>query len=347
MHEYPLSIVDHEQFRIYCDTLQPMFNMPSRNTIKKDILDMFEKEKEKTLSKLEVNEGRIAITTDMWTDDHQNRGYMAVTAHYIDDEWTLQKCIIRFEYVPTPHTSDVIATCLMKCFLDWNIDRKLTAITVDNCSVNDGVVELLVDRLANLYFSSICSIKVALKEWILHSDDTFLSMSKRMLDKFDKYWSKVNGIMGVATLLDPRYKTTLLEYYFEDIYGPSAEFEVERIVQLCQDLVNEYREKLSPGNEAHFSSTTSCNTTVGGKERLKKYDAYVSLKKQKKSKVVSELDRYLEEDVIPRTPNFDILVWWKINGPQFPILKDIAKDIYAIPVSTVASKSTFRLEGDW
>ncbi|KAK9045232.1 hypothetical protein V6N11_059119 [Hibiscus sabdariffa] len=186
-----------------------MFDMPSRNTVKKDILDMFEKEKEKTLSKLEANEGRIAITTDMWTADHQNRGYMAVTAHYIDDEWTLQKRIIRFEYVPTPHTSDVITECLMKCFLDWNIDRKLTAITVDNCSVNDGVVELLVDRL------------------------------------------------------DPRYKTTLLEYYFEDIYGPSAEFEVERIVQLCQDLVNEYREKSSPGSEAHFSSTTSCNSTLG------------------------------------------------------------------------------------
>ncbi|KAL4341277.1 hypothetical protein GQ457_08G023110 [Hibiscus cannabinus] len=74
MHEYPLSIVDHEQFRIYCDTLQPMFNIPSRNTIKKDILDMFEKEKEKTLSKLEANEGRIAITTDMWTADHQIEG---------------------------------------------------------------------------------------------------------------------------------------------------------------------------------------------------------------------------------------------------------------------------------
>ncbi|KAK8984751.1 hypothetical protein V6N11_020066 [Hibiscus sabdariffa] len=89
MHEYTLSIVDHEQFRIYCDTLQPMFDMPSRNTVKKDILDMFEKEKEKTLSKWEANEGRIAITTDMWTVDHQNRGYMAITAHYIDDEWTL------------------------------------------------------------------------------------------------------------------------------------------------------------------------------------------------------------------------------------------------------------------
>ncbi|KAL4326189.1 hypothetical protein GQ457_11G025140 [Hibiscus cannabinus] len=166
-----------------------------------------------------------------------------------------------------------------------------------------------------------------------------------MFDKFDKYWSKVNGIMGVATLLDPRYKTTLLEYYFEDIYGSFAEFEVERIVRLCQDLANEYREKLSPWSKAQFSNTTSCNTTMGGKERLKKYDAYVSMKKQKKSKVMSELDRYFEEDVIHKTPNSDIFVWWKINGPQFAILKAIAKDIYATSVSIVASKSTFSIRG--
>ncbi|KAK9036916.1 hypothetical protein V6N11_021839 [Hibiscus sabdariffa] len=98
---------------------------------------------------LEANEGKVAITTDMWTPSHQNRGYMVVTAHYVDNSWTLQKYIRRLEYVPTPHTSDVIAIRLMKCFLDWNIDRKLMLITVDNCSVNDSVVELLLDRLGS------------------------------------------------------------------------------------------------------------------------------------------------------------------------------------------------------
>ncbi|KAL4311789.1 hypothetical protein GQ457_01G015930 [Hibiscus cannabinus] len=112
-------------------------------------------------------------------------------------------------------------------------------------------------------------------------------MAKRMLDKFDNYWSKVNGIMGVAKLLDPRYKITLLEYYFEDIYRPSDEFDVERILQLCHDLANEYQEKFSPGSEAQFSSSTSCNIFVGGKVRLKKYDACVSLKK-KRNQITSE-----------------------------------------------------------
>ncbi|KAL4388481.1 hypothetical protein GQ457_09G023180 [Hibiscus cannabinus] len=487
-HEYPLSIVDHELFRKYCHTLQPLFDMPSRNTIKKDILDMYENGKVKTMLELEANEGRVAITTDMWTSDHQNRGYMAVTAHYVDNSWTLQKRIIRFEYVPTPHTGDVIATRLMKCFLDWNIDRKLMSITVDNCSVNDAVVELLLDRLgrdtlvvdgtlfhmrccahilnlivkdglsvigdgierirhsvifwngtpkrwekfeeaarqlristtkklctdvktrwnstflmlqtalsykdvflrcvqlhgdplykhlpteddwtfatkiceklnlfyemtedfsgtnystANLYFPHICSIRVALNEWVQDSNATISSMARRMLDKFEKYWSVVNGIMGVATLLDPRYKTDFLECYFEDIYGPDAGYELEKIVQLCRDLVKEYEAKMSSGSEPQVFSTTS-HTVVANKGNFKKYDTFISTKKKRKSQVLSQLDRYLDDDVIPRTPNFDILNWWKTIGPQFPILQAIARDIYAIPVSTVASESSFSTGG--
>jgi hypothetical protein len=34
VHEYPLSIVEHALFRQFCKTLQPLFKMVSRNTIR-------------------------------------------------------------------------------------------------------------------------------------------------------------------------------------------------------------------------------------------------------------------------------------------------------------------------
>lgn len=44
---------------------------------------------------------------------------------------------------------------------------------------------------------------------------------------------------------------------------------------------------------------------------LSEYDLYVSRKKsQREYNVRSELDLYLEEDVLPRTPSFDVLGWW-------------------------------------
>ena len=54
-----------------------------------------------------------------------------------------------------------------------------------------------------------------------------------------------------------------------------------------------------------------------------------------------ELDRYLEDDLMPTTVNFYILAWWKSNGPKYPTLQRIARDILDIPVSIVASESSF------
>jgi hypothetical protein len=42
IHEYPLAMVDHVGFRRFYSALQPLFKHVSRNTIKKDILDMYE-----------------------------------------------------------------------------------------------------------------------------------------------------------------------------------------------------------------------------------------------------------------------------------------------------------------
>ena len=45
---------------------------------------MYEFERSSTLKLLESLEGRVVITSDMWTSSNQKRGYMVVTAHYID-----------------------------------------------------------------------------------------------------------------------------------------------------------------------------------------------------------------------------------------------------------------------
>ena len=70
LHEYPLSVVDHIGFRKYSTSLQPLFRMISRNTIK-DILSIYEKEREKSKHEIDKNQGIISITTDMWTSQNK------------------------------------------------------------------------------------------------------------------------------------------------------------------------------------------------------------------------------------------------------------------------------------
>lgn len=38
-----------------------------------------------------------------------------------------------------------------------------------------------------------------------------------MLQKFEKYWEVMHEVVGVATVLDPRYKMEVLEFYFHKI----------------------------------------------------------------------------------------------------------------------------------
>ncbi|KAL5581909.1 hypothetical protein UlMin_014351 [Ulmus minor] len=160
LHEYPLSMVEHEGFRRYSNSLQPLFKVPSRNTIKVDIFKMYESGKQKMQRVLESNSSRVAITTDMWTTSNQKRGYIAITAHFIDESWTLQDRIMRFMYVPSPddveNLNNALMECLLdwnierkllKCLLDWNIERKLLTLTLDNCSTNDVMVNIMLNKL--------------------------------------------------------------------------------------------------------------------------------------------------------------------------------------------------------
>ena len=95
MHEYPLSMVDHLGFRRFVSGLNPDFQIISRNTLRSDILTMFENRKSSLRKLLEVNQGRIAVTIDMWTASYQKKGYMAMTAHFVHDEWILRNQTLR------------------------------------------------------------------------------------------------------------------------------------------------------------------------------------------------------------------------------------------------------------
>ena len=95
MHDYPLNMVEHEGFRDFTRTLQPLFKPISRTTARRDIMSMYEIERASLLAMLGKIQGRIAITSDMWTASNQKRGYMTVTSHFIDDSWKLQSRLLR------------------------------------------------------------------------------------------------------------------------------------------------------------------------------------------------------------------------------------------------------------
>ncbi|XP_059281675.1 zinc finger BED domain-containing protein RICESLEEPER 2-like [Lycium ferocissimum] len=130
-------------------SLQPMFKMVSRNTIKNDIIKNFDNLKSKTSNLLERVTSIIAITTDMWTSNSIKKGFMAITGHFIDDSWRLQSHILRFVHVPTPHDKDALCGASVNCLFDCNLERRLSTITVDNSSTNSAMMKTLLDEKLN------------------------------------------------------------------------------------------------------------------------------------------------------------------------------------------------------
>ncbi|KAK9995873.1 hypothetical protein SO802_020559 [Lithocarpus litseifolius] len=60
----------------------------------------------------------------------------------------------------------------------------------------------------------------------------------------------------------------------------------------------------------------------------------------------NEVEKYLTENCDGRRDvNFEVLGWWKDNSSRYPMLSKVAKDVLAVPVSTVASKSAFSTGG--
>lgn len=204
---------------------------------------------------------------------------------------------------------------------------------------------------ANVYFPKVCEIKLALIEWLDCPDNVIKKMAASMIAKFDKYWSVINGVMAIGIVLDPRYKVDLLDFFFPLIYGEKSDAEIEKVKSICQDLVAEYDIKIK--GKASVSSSSSQNQNVvdvgavGRKEDWRSnFAKHVNAKKSVTTSYKSELDRYLEEPVLPDSnEEFDILNWWKTNGLKYPIMQMIARDFLAIPISTVASESSFSTGG--
>ena len=73
LHEYSLSMVDHIGFKEFVADLQPMFKLVTRNTLKSDILKIYNNEREKALKMTDKNGSRMAITTDMWTSSNKKK----------------------------------------------------------------------------------------------------------------------------------------------------------------------------------------------------------------------------------------------------------------------------------
>ncbi|KAM6566828.1 hypothetical protein CsatA_025956 [Cannabis sativa] len=113
----------------------------------------------------------------------------------------------------------------------------------------------------------------------------------------------------------------------------------------------EYGERFTPSTNGSGSQTPSqTSSNVSELSSLNDEDIGVKqlwiLQQQAKQCGGTEVDTYfVEQTEDPTSDDFDILGWWKGKTKKYPILSEIARDVLASPVSTVASESAFSTSG--
>ena len=58
-----------------------------------------------------------------------------------------------------------------------------------------------------------------------------------------------------------------------------------------------------------------------------------------------EFNHFIDEGVLKRIEDFDILAWWKFYSLMYPTLQRIVRDILSIPITIVASEFAFSTNG--
>ncbi|XP_074309032.1 zinc finger BED domain-containing protein DAYSLEEPER-like [Silene latifolia] len=144
--------------------------------------------------------------------------------------------------------------------------------------------------------------------------------------KFDKYWESYSFILSFAAILDPRFKFEFVRYCFRELDAHTAKTKSEAVKFELYKLYEVYV-KMDP-------CTNRCSTPTEG------FAAFAN----DSSRVFStELDMYLDESRVNHTLDINILLWWKENGKWFYTFAKMAKDIFAIPITTVASEYAFSM----
>jgi len=196
---------------------------------------------------------------------------------------------------------------------------------------------------ANVQLLKICEDKEQMKQWATCGNHIIQEMSLEMIQKFDKYWKEIQGPMGLATILNPRFKTDYLIGFIETLTGDSSAECVEGVSDVTNTLYDLMKEYEMDDDEDNTESSAPALANSGV---LSSISARVASRRPASVRFKSKLDRYLEDELVPiQIENFQILDWWKVAGTRYPVLRKVARDIYAIPVSTVASESAFTTSG--
>ena len=160
--ELPFSLCESFNFEEYVQlTLQPAYKRTSRRTFRRVAMTNFLAMKEALVGTLSALNSKISLTSDIWSASVGSNCFIAITAHYINDDWQLNKRILAFRAFDFPHSGQQISNAIYQTVCSYGINNKIMSITFDNASNNNSAVVLLKDSLHPILNGNLLHIRCA------------------------------------------------------------------------------------------------------------------------------------------------------------------------------------------
>ncbi|CAH9107824.1 unnamed protein product [Cuscuta europaea] len=112
---------------------------------------------------------------------------------------------------------------------------------------------------SNTFLDELSDMDELLKEWFSRGDEALADMSKNMKLKFDKYWGnkeKMNMLLYITDVLDPRHKMSHLQYVLKNMHGEKEGLKMTALVkESMSDIFSAYK--------TLYSSCTLTTSSIG------------------------------------------------------------------------------------
>ncbi|KAH9801310.1 BED-type domain-containing protein [Citrus sinensis] len=375
MGELPLSFVDNKGFRHFYSVPIPQFVMPSRRTIGRDVMDLFLEKKTMLKSLICINKQRVSLTTDLWTSV-QNMSYMVITTHFIDSDCTNDVAVNYMTMQLLAWRNDdaiVLAGQYMhvRCcahILNFIVVSGLNELHASVAAIRNAVKYVRSSTMRLQAFKQ-CAQQVKCPNgtvvldcptrWnsiylMLMTALKFQAAFDRMpevdkpykayfLEKENNAKGKINKILIVASILDPRAKMDFAKHIFEIIFANDG-WKVEEMTKAVKDLLNDLYDAYSAmcsSSTPSMCSESVANGSYGGTS----YSPYFTTEKvfvqNEGKRVVSKVERYLNDPVEdPSNLKLNVLLWWKEDIKEQIFYMELQEEFVRSQSSTVETVST-------
>lgn len=223
----PFSVVDDKGFKNFVSALNPGYQLPNRKTISNSMIPA-EYEKCMNVVKQELlSVTSVCLTTDSWTSVN-NESYLAVTVHYVTDNFQLKSILLECSKLSKSHTSANLAQSIKNIIDKFHLGAKVLIIVSDNAS---NIVGAVVNELKMKHFGCFAhTINLILQDGLKVVDVKVLVERVKSIVSFFKRSSTGNEQLKTAQSqlgLEPKKLIKEVPTRWNSLF-----YMIERIVEL-------------------------------------------------------------------------------------------------------------------